>query len=163
MDKNEIYYGLFLSRRQIDFLHNYSQGFMRIKCFATFLNLAVMEPTHYVKDDYQVDLTPGQFAISEVELSKLWKCNRKTAAKMVNMLHEVGLVTSLSNPRTTIFTVPCIASWYINDRQIYNKAYTRHPVIKPREKANRRKTAVISSTSDVTAAVQTADVTLVQE
>lgn len=68
-----------------------------MKCFATFLQMAVKKPTHYEKKEYSVDLTPGQFAISEVELAKLWKCNRKTASKIVDMFHEVGLVSSVPN------------------------------------------------------------------
>lgn len=95
MYKEDLSYGLFLSDLQLDFLSNYPQGFDRMKCFATFLQLAVKEPTHYEKKEYSVDLTPGQFAISERELAKLWKCNRKTASKIVDMFHEVGLVSSV--------------------------------------------------------------------
>ena len=103
MYQEDLSYGLFLSDRQLDFLSNYPQGFDRMKCFATFLQMAVKEPTRYEKKEYSVDLTPGQFAISEVELAKLWKCNRKTASKMVDMFHEVGLVSSVPNCRTTVF------------------------------------------------------------
>ena len=138
MYKNDLSYGLFLSDRQLDFLSNYPQGFDRMKCFATFLHLAVKEPTHYEKKEYSVDLTPGQFAISEVELAKLWKCNRKTASKMVDMFHEVGLVSSVPNCRTTIFTVHCVASWYIGNQVIRNAHYSRHPRIEQRIKANHK-------------------------
>lgn len=138
MYKNDLSYGLFLSDRQLDFLSNYPQGFDRMKCFATFLHLAVKEPTHYEKKEYSVDLTPGQFAISEVELAKLWKCNRKTASKMVDMFHEVGLVSSVPNCRTTIFTVHCVASWYIGNQVIRNAHYSRHPQVEQRIKANHK-------------------------
>ena len=138
MYQENLSYGLFLSDRQLDFLSNYPQGFDRMKCFATFLQLAVKEPTHYEKKEYFVDLTPGQFAISEVELAKLWKCNRKTASKMVDMFHEVGLVSSVPNCRTTVFTVHCVASWYIDNRVIRNTHYSRHPQIEQRIKANHK-------------------------
>ena len=134
----DLSYGLFLSDRQLDFLFNYPQGFDRMKCFATFLQMAVKEPTHYEKKEYSVDLTPGQFAISEVELAQLWKCNRKTASKMVDMFHEVGLVSSVPNCRTTVFTVHCIASWYVGDQVIRNTHYSRNPQIEPRIKANHK-------------------------
>ena len=134
----DLSYGLFLSDRQLDFLFNYPQGFDRMKCFATFLRMAVTEPTHYEKKEYSVDLTPGQFAISEVELAKLWKCNRKTASKMVDLFHEMGLVSSVPNFRTTIFTVHCIASWYIEDRVIKNLHYSRHIQLEKRIKANHK-------------------------
>ena len=138
MYQEDLSYGLFLSDRQLDFLSNYPQGFDRMKCFATFLQIAVKEPTHYEKKEYSVDLTPGQFAISEVELAKLWKCNRKTASKMVDMFHEVGLVSSVPNCRTTIFTVHCLASWYFGNQVIRNAHYSRHPQVEQRIKANHK-------------------------
>ena len=138
MYDKDLYYGLFLSDRQLDFLFNYPQGFDRMKCFATFLQMAVKESTHYEKKDYSVDLTPGQFAISEVELAQLWRCNRKTASKMVDMFHEVGLVSSVPNFRTTVFTVHCIASWYVGGQEIRNTHYSRNPRVEPRIKANHK-------------------------
>ena len=138
MYNDDLSYGLFLSDRQLDFLFNYPQGFDRMKCFATFLQMAVKEPTHYEKKEYSVDLTPGQFAISEVELAQLWKCNRKTASKMVDIFHEVGLVSSVPNFRTTVFTVHCIASWYVDGQEIRNTHYSRNPQIEPRIKANHK-------------------------
>ena len=138
MYQDDLSYGLFLSDRQLDFLSNYPQGFDRMKCFATFLQMAVKEPSHYEKKEYSVDLTPGQFAISEVELAKLWKCNRKTASKMVDMFHEVGLVSSVPNCRTTVFTVHCVASWYIDNQVIRNAHYSRHPQVEQRIKANHK-------------------------
>lgn len=56
MYQEDLSYGLFLSDRQLDFLSNYPQGFDRMKCFSTFLQLAVKEPTHYEKKEYFVDL-----------------------------------------------------------------------------------------------------------
>ncbi len=138
MYNDDLSYGLFLSDRQLDFLFNYPQGFDRMKCFATFLQMAVKEPMHYEKKEYSVDLTPGQFAISEVELAQLWRCNRKTASKMVDMFHEVGLVSSVPNFRTTIFTVHCIASWYVGGQVIRNTHYSRNPRVEPRIKANHK-------------------------
>lgn len=138
MYQEDLSYGLFLSDQQLDFLSNYPQGFDRMKCFVTFLQLAVKEPTHYEKKEYSVDLTPGQFAISEVELAKLWKCNRKTASKMVDMFHEMRLVSSIPNCRTTVFTVHCVASWYIDNQVIRSTHYSRHPQVEQRIKVNHK-------------------------
>ena len=138
MYQEDLSYGLFLSDRQLDFLSNYPQGFDRMKCFATFLQMAVKEPTHYEKKEYSVDLTPGQSATSEVDLAKLRKCNRKTASKMVDMFHEVGLVSSVPNCRTTVFTVHCVASWYIGNQAIRNSHYSRHHQVEQRIKANHK-------------------------
>jgi len=132
MNESDLSYGIFLSESQLDFLYNYPQGYNRMKCFVTFLRLAVKEPTHYVKGKFEVDLTPGQFAISEVELAKLLNCNRKTAGKMAVLFHNAGLVTSVSNAFTTIFTIPCLACWYAGEDQIKSKVYSRHHVATPR-------------------------------
>lgn len=148
MYQEHLFYGLFLSDRQLDFLSNYPQGFDRMKCFATFLQLAVKEPTHYEKKEYSIDLTPGQFAISEVELAKLWKCNRKTASKMVDIFHEVGLVSSVPNCRTTVFTVHCVASWYFGNQVIRNAHYSRHPQVEQRIKANHKCQNVANGITD---------------
>ena len=128
MNESELSYGIFLSESQLDFLYNYPQGYNRMKCFVTFLKLAVKEPTHYVNGKFEVDLTPGQYAISEVELAKLLDCNRKTAGKMAVLFHNAGLVTSVSNSFTTIFTIPCLACWYQGDKQFLSKVYSRHHV-----------------------------------
>lgn len=128
MNEQELSYGIFLSESQLDFLYNYPQGYNRMKCFVTFLKLAVKEPTHYVKGKFEVDLIPGQFAISEVELAKLLDCNRKTAGKMAVLFHNAGLVTSVSNSFTTIFTIPCLACWFQGDKQFTSKVYSRHHV-----------------------------------
>lgn len=128
MNEQELSYGIFLSESQLDFLYNYPQGYNRMKCFVTFLKLAVKEPTHYVKGKFEIDLTPGQFAISEVELAKLLDCNRKTAGKMAVLFHNAGLVTSVSNSFTTIFTIPCLACWYQGEKQFMSKVYSRHHV-----------------------------------
>ena len=132
MNESELSYGIFLSESQLDFLYKYPQGFNRMKCFVTFLRLAVKEPTHYIKGKFEVDLTPGQFAISEVELAKLLDCNRKTAGKMAVLFHNAGLVTSVSNAFTTIFTIPCLACWYEGDKQYVSKVYSRHHVFSAR-------------------------------
>ena len=125
MYKEDLSYGLFLSDLQLDFLSNYPQGFDRMKCFATFLQLAVKEPTHYEKKEYSVDLTPGQFAISEGELAKLWKCNRKTASKIVDMFHEVGLVSSVPNCRGQSFTFSTEANLTLFTLPIYSGEFSR--------------------------------------
>lgn len=154
MNEIENSYALILSESQLDFLYNYPQGFNRMKCFATFLKLAVRKPTRYVKGRFEADLTPGQFAISEVELAKLLKCNRKTAGKMAVLFHNAGLVTSVSNAFTTIFTIPCLACWYQGEERIMSGVYSRHRVITPRativRKSNR--TAIEGDGQEPTAA-----------
>ena len=57
---------------------------------------------------------------------------------MVDMFHEVGLVSSVPNCRTTVFTVHCVASWYIGNQAIRNSHYSRHHQVEQRIKANHK-------------------------
>ena len=63
---------------------------------------------------------------------------------MVDMFHEVGLVSSVPNCRTTVFTVHCVASWYIDNQVIRNTHYSRHPQVEQRIKANHKRTDAVS-------------------
>ena len=62
---------------------------------------------------------------------------------MVDMFHEVGLVSSVPNCRTTVFTVHCVASWYIGNQVIRNSHYSRHHQVEQRIKANHKSTDAI--------------------
>ena len=130
MKYKNVKYGILLTREQLDFLKDDNQGFHRMKAFDTFLSLAAIEPFHYEKKNFSADLDIGQFAISKVELAKLWHCDRKTAQKMIDLFNEVGILTSVANNRTTIHTIHCLAFWFVDgqDVPIRNPHYQRNPV-----------------------------------
>lgn len=134
MAYTDIRYGILLSSGQLDFLRDDQQGFHRAEALATFVKLAAIEPYHYAKKNFDADLDVGQFVISTVELATLWDCDRKTAAKVVRLFNEMGILTSEANNRTTIHTIHCLAFWLGKDgdveRTIKNPHYTRCPVIK---------------------------------
>ncbi len=129
MKHDNVKYGILLSREQLDFLKDDRQGFHRPKALDTFLSLAAMEPFRYEKKNFSADLGIGQFAISKVELAGLWGCDRKTAQKMVDLFNEAGILSSVSNNRTTIHTVLCLAFWFVDGRKepIRNPHYRRNP------------------------------------
>ena len=131
MKYKNVKYGILLTREQLDFLKEDNQGFHRMKAFDTFLSLAAIEPFHYEKKNFSADLDIGQFAISKVELAELWHCDRKTAQKMIDLFNEVGILTSVSNNRTTIHTIHCLAFWFVDgqDAPIKNPHYHRNTVI----------------------------------
>ena len=131
MKKLPVKYGILLTKAQLDFLKDNHQGFHRPKAFDTFLSLAAIEPYHYEKKNFSADLDIGQFAISKVELSELWGCDRKTAQKMIELFNEVGILTSVANNRTTIHTIRCVAFWFVDGQEapIKNPHYQRNPTI----------------------------------
>ena len=137
MNHKVVRYGILLTKEQLDFLKDDNQGFHRMKAFDTFLSLAAIEPFHYEKKNFSADLDIGQFAISKVELSELWHCDRKTAQKMIDLFNEVGILTSVANNRTTIHTIHCLAFWFVDGQQnpIRNPHYMRTPPYRFRKHA----------------------------
>lgn len=134
MTYTDIRYGILLSRGQLDFLRDDCQGFHRAEALTTFVKKAAIEPTHYEKKNFEADLDVGQFVASTVELATLWGCDRKTAAKVVRMFNEMGILTSEANNRTNVHTIHCLAFWLGKDgddeRTFKNPHYTRCPVVK---------------------------------
>lgn len=130
MSNQSIKYGILLTKEQLDFLKDDRQGFHRMTAFDTFVSMASIKPGVYQKTGFSASLSIGQFAISTVELSALWKCDRKTAAKVVELFNQVGILSTERNNRTSIHTILCIAFWYVNGikEAIKNPFYNRQAV-----------------------------------
>ena len=58
------------------------------------------------------------------------KCDRKTAAKVVELFNQVGILSTERNNRTSIHTILCIAFWYVDGikEAIKNPFYNRQAV-----------------------------------
>ena len=130
MSNQSIKYGILLTKEQLDFLKDDRQGFHRMTAFDTFVSMASTKPSVYLKTGFSASLSIGQFAISTVELSALWKCDRKTAAKVVELFNQVGILSTERNNRTSIHTILCIAFWYVDGikEAIKNPFYNRQAV-----------------------------------
>ena len=130
MSNPSIKYGILLTKEQFDFLKDDRQGFHRMTAFDTFVSMASTKPSVYQKTGFSASLFIGQFAISTVELSALWKCDRKTAAKVVELFNQVGILSTERNNRTSIHTILCIAFWYVDGikEAIKNPFYNRQAV-----------------------------------
>lgn len=130
MSNQSIKYGILLTKEQLDFLKDDRQGFHRMTAFDTFVSMASTKPSVYQKTGFSASLSIGQFAISMVELSALWKCDRKTATKVVELFNQVGILSTERNNRTSIHTILCIAFWYVDGikEAIKNPFYNRQAV-----------------------------------
>lgn len=106
MSNQSIKYGILLTKEQLDFLKDDRQGFHRMTAFGTFVSMASTKPSVYLKTGFSASLSIGQFAISTVELSALWKCDRKTAARWWNC----SIRWASSQPRGT--TAPPYIRYY---------------------------------------------------
>ena len=137
MRYTNIRYSTLLNEAQYDYLSDECQDINRMKCFKTFIRLAVMEQTTVTKTHFSAVLQPGQFMASKVELSLKWGCNRKTATRIIKEFNQMGILRSEPSNRTTIHTLLCLSVWFTDQRTIKNPFFVSNPMVKPIEKPTR--------------------------
>ena len=121
--KKETFYCLVLSESQARFLATSKYGIDRMKALMSLVELASTENRTYEKKGFSANLNVGQLVMSEVELSRLWKCDRKTVSKVLDTMNELGIVSTTQNNRTSIHTLLCVSAWYINGQMVVNPYY----------------------------------------
>lgn len=137
MRYTNVRYSTLLNEAQYDYLSDECQDINRMKCFKTFIHLAVMEQTTVTKTHFSAVLQPGQFMASKVELSLMWGCNRKTATRIIREFNQIGILRSEPSNRTTIHTLLCLSVWFTDQRTIKNPFFVSNPMVKPIEKPTR--------------------------
>lgn len=131
MKYTNIRYSTTLNDAQTDYLADECQDINRMKCFKTFLWMAVLEPTKVSKKHFSAVLQPGQFMASKVELSMMWGCNRKTATRIIKEFNLMGILESVPSNRTTIHTLKCLSVWFTNQGMVKNNFFVSNPIIRP--------------------------------
>ena len=121
--KKETFYCLVLSESQAKFLATSKYGIDRMKALMSLVELASTENRTYEKKGFSANLNVGQLVMSEVELSRLWKCDRKTVSRVLDTMNELGIVSTTQNNRTSIHTLLCVSAWYINGKMVVNPYY----------------------------------------
>ena len=121
--KTETYYCLVLSENQARFLATSKYGIDRMKALMSLVELASTENRTYEKKGFSANLNVGQLVMSEVELSRVWKCDRKTVSRVLDTMNELGIVSTTQNNRTSIHTLLCVSAWYINGQTVVNPYY----------------------------------------
>jgi len=131
MKYTNIRYSTTLNDAQTDYLADECQDINRMKCFKTFLRMAVLEPTKVSKKHFSAVLQPGQFMASKVELSMMWGCNRKTATRIIKEFNLMGILESVPSNRTTIHTLKCLSVWFTNQGMVKNNFFVSNPIVRP--------------------------------
>ena len=126
-----IRYSVTLNDAQYDYLMDKNQEIDRMMCFRTFMKMAVMEETKVEKKNYSAVLQPGQFMASKVELSRVWRCNRKTATRIVHEFNQMGFLHSEPSNRTTIHTLKCLSVWVTDQGTVENSFFDSNPIVMP--------------------------------
>ena len=121
--KKETFYCLVLSESQARFLATSKYGIDRMKALMSLVELASTENRTYEKKGFSANLNVGQLVMSEVELSRLWKCDRKTVSRVLDTMNELGIVSTMQNNRTSIHTLLCVSAWYVNGQMVVNPYY----------------------------------------
>ena len=121
--KKETFYCLILSESQARFLATSKYGIDRMKALMSLVELASTENRTYEKKGFSANLNVGQLVMSEVELSHLWKCDRKTVSRVLDTMNELGIVSTTQTNRTSIHTLLCVSAWYVNGQMIVNPYY----------------------------------------
>ena len=98
-----MFYRLLLSSGQLEFLSDSKSGIDRMKCLSTLIGMAAV-----------------QAAVSEVALASLWKCNRKTVSKVLCRFNQMGLVSSEKGNRTSVHTILCVDTFFVDGKPIRN-------------------------------------------
>ena len=121
--KKETYYCLVLSESQARFLATSKYGIDRMKALMSLVEHAATAEHDYEQKGFTTTVHIGQLVMSEVELSRLWKCDRKTVSRVLDTMNELGIVSTMQNNRTSIHTLLCVSAWYINGQMIVNPYY----------------------------------------
>ena len=64
-----------------------------------------------------------QVSLSEVALSKLWNCDRKTVSKMLGKMKDLAILSSVQTRRGSVHTILCISAWGIDGKKYCNPNY----------------------------------------
>ena len=121
--KKETYYCLVLSESQARFLATSKYGIDRMKALMSLVEHAATAEHDYGQKGFTTTVHIGQLVMSEVELSRLWKCDRKTVSRVLDTMNELGIVSTMQNNRTSIHTLLCVSAWYVNGQTVVNPYY----------------------------------------
>lgn len=123
--KTNVSYSLILNKVQADYLSASKYGINRMQALVSLINLTQTEEGTYEKRGFSATVKVGQFVASEVELSRLWKCDRKTVSRVLDQMNQVGLISTTQSNRTSVHTLLCVGSWLIDGETIKNSFFKR--------------------------------------
>ncbi len=123
-------YSITLNEAQLDYLSDEQQDILRMKCFKTFLQMAIPEENKVYGKNFSAVLQPGQFMASKVDLARLWECNRKTATRIIHEFNQLGILRSEPSNRTTIHTLICLSVWFTDRGMIRSRFFVSNPLKK---------------------------------
>lgn len=114
------------NEEQEKFLRNKKYKIDRMECFLTLVDKVVRTATLVDISDYrQIELLNGQFIVTDVELSRLWKLDRKTCGRLMKKMMELGLFSATKVAEVTVYTMRAFSGWYVNSVFVRNGFYSK--------------------------------------
>ena len=120
--KKQIYHSIVLDNTQVDYLMHGTAGINRMTCLFQLIEklMAQIEKTPDVGECLEV---LWQVNLSEVALSKLWNCDRKTVSKMLGKMKDLAILSSVQTRRGSVHTILCVSAWGIDGKKYCNPNY----------------------------------------
>lgn len=117
-----IYNSIILSNEQVDYLMQGTAGINRLSCLFKLIQIV----TRQIEANNKVGekaTTLWELNMSEVAISKLWKCDRKTVSKMLDNMKKLGILSSVQTKRGSVHTMLCISAWIVGGKKYVNPHY----------------------------------------
>ena len=110
---------IILSNEQVNYLMGGTAGINRLSCLYQLIQIV----TRKIETSNEVGKSTTELwevNISEVALSKLWKCDRKTVSKMLDHMNKLGILSSVQTRRGSVHTLLCISAWIVDGKKFVN-------------------------------------------
>ena len=119
---SNIFNSIILSNEQVNYLMGGTAGINRLSCLYQLIQIV----TRQIETSNEVGESTTELwevNISEVALSKLWKCDRKTVSKMLDHMNKLGILSSIQTRRGSVHTLLCISAWIVDGKKCVNPHY----------------------------------------
>jgi hypothetical protein len=120
--KKQIYHSIVLDNTQVNYLMHGTAGINRMTCLFQLIE-KLMEQIEKTLDVGECPEVLWQVNLSEVALSKLWNCDRKTVSKMLGKMKDLAILSSVQTRRGSVHTMLCISAWGIDGKKYCNPNY----------------------------------------
>ena len=119
---SNIFNSIILSNEQVNYLMGGTAGINRLSCLYQLIQIV----TRQIETSNEVGESTTELwevNMSEVALSKLWKCDRKTVSKMLDHMNKLGILSSVQTRRGSVHTLLCISAWIVDGKKYVNPHY----------------------------------------
>ena len=119
---NKIFNSIILNNEQVNYLMGGTAGINRLSCLYQLIQI-VTRQIETLNEVGESTTALWEVNMSEVSLSKLWKCDRKTVSKMLDHMNKLGILSSVQTRRGSVHTLLCISAWIVDGKKYVNPHY----------------------------------------